>query len=188
MTQRAPLFALLSPLLLAGCAEGASARATQVELPPQPALAVRTTRTMGSGTQAEGASAPWPGHVVVRQDNELQRALRLERVAYAIDGKQVLARADAGLARLGSPLEVFDGTLAPGSHEIAVRADLAPYDPAVLGYDEPVQLTARLRFEVDDASATSLLHVRIVERELYPAPLAQRFALAFGYTSRRAAP
>ncbi len=144
---------------------------------------------------AIGGDAAASSRTVLVHRNEMGSAFHLQSVEYVLDGKAIFAKADeGGDLRKVQELPVFNGRLAPGSHQLEVRLEYRGHDGGVSyldGYKFRVQSSYAFDAEVGKVNT-----IRVVgfERGGLTAELKDRPAVRFDVdvhreeTARGAAP
>lgn len=68
--------------------------------------------------------------------NEMGDSFRLRRVQYALDGAPIFNRVDSGAGELNEQeeIEIFNGSLAPGNHQLAVYLEYQGHGYGVFSY------------------------------------------------------
>lgn len=98
--------------------------------------------------------------------NEMGSSFRLHRVQYALDGVPIFNRVDTGGGELNEDeeMEVFSGSIAPGSHQLSVFLEYHGHGYGVFSYlkDYKFKLKSSYTFDADEGKVTT---VRIVGYE-----------------------
>ncbi len=73
---------------------------------------------------------------VVVHKNEMGSSFRLTRIQYALDGASIFTRDDTGQGELEaeSELEVFNGAIAPGSHQLSIYLEYQGHGYGIFSY------------------------------------------------------
>ncbi|OGQ81496.1 MAG: hypothetical protein A2289_07325 [Deltaproteobacteria bacterium RIFOXYA12_FULL_58_15] len=100
--------------------------------------------------------------VLVHQ-NEMGSSFKLRRVQYALDGAPIFNRADSGAGELDeqNEIEVFNGSIAPGNHQISVFMEYQGYGYGFFSYLKGYKFKIKSSFTFN-AEEGKLTTVRIV--------------------------
>lgn len=135
---------------------------------------------------AEPKPPPLPAHeafdprgpsIAIRVANDVFRLSRLALVELSIDGKVAFRRAGDRALATEPDFAAFDGPLAPGPHELAVRFELVPNDSPIAGYDEPLHLRARETVTIARDRGPRAFRIVLYERDTSLAPAAGRLGI-----------
>jgi hypothetical protein len=167
------LASLASLAFASGC--GGAAHDTDIAGLPDPPAA---TDPKAPPLPAREAFDPHGPGISIRAANDVYRLSRLVFVEVAIDGKVALRRGPHDPSLASEPeMPVFDGPLAPGPHEIAVRFELVPNESPIAGYDEPLRLRGRETITIARDAGPRSFRIVLYEEDRSLAPAAGRLAI-----------
>jgi hypothetical protein len=90
--------------------------------------------------------------------NEMGSSFRLKRIQYALDGAAIVNRVDSGQGELNEieEMEVFNGAIAPGSHQISVYLEYGGYGYGFFSYLKgyTFKIKSSFTFEVEEGKQT----------------------------------
>ena len=92
--------------------------------------------------------------------NEMGRAFRLNRAQYALDGTPIFNRFDMGEGDLDSQkeIEIFSGSIAPGTHQISVYLEYRGHGYGVISYlnGYRFKIKSSYTFTAEEGKATTV--------------------------------
>lgn len=92
--------------------------------------------------------------------NEMGRAFRLNRAQYALDGTPIFNRFDMGEGDLDSQkeIEIFSGSIAPGTHQISVYLEYRGHGYGVFSYlnGYRFKIKSSYTFTAEEGKATTV--------------------------------
>ncbi|MEO1171233.1 MAG: dihydrolipoamide acetyltransferase [Myxococcota bacterium] len=126
---------------------------------------------------------------VMTHKNEMGSSFRLTRIQYALDGATIFNRADTGDGELDDVAElvIFDGSIAPGEHQISVYLEYAGDGFGVFDYLEnyTFKIKSSYTFTAEEGKLTSIDIVGY-EKGNFTTELKDRVAVRYAQTSSRA--
>ena len=98
--------------------------------------------------------------------NEMGASFRLRRIQYSLDGAPIFTRVDMEGARLDSQeeIEIFNGSIAPGDHQISVYMEYHGYGYGVFSYLKGYKFKLKSSYTFDAAEG-KITSVKIVGYE-----------------------
>jgi hypothetical protein len=95
--------------------------------------------------------------------NEMGSSFRLRRAQYALDGAPVFNRVDSGSGELNDQeeIEIFNGSIAPGNHQISVYLEYQGYGYGIFSYLTGYKFKIKSSYTFN-AEEGKLTNVRIV--------------------------
>ncbi len=92
--------------------------------------------------------------------NEMGDSFRLRRVQYALDGAPIFNRVDSGTGDLNEQeeIEIFNGSLAPGNHQLAVYLEYQGHGYGVFSYLKgyTFKIKSSYTFEAEEGKLTTV--------------------------------
>ncbi len=114
---------------------------------------------LGGGSISQGAKA------VLVHRNEMGGSFVLESVAYALDGAPVFTKVDVdGDLDKKEELEIFNGRIVPGQHQIAVKLNFRGHGFGVFSYLEGYKFKVQSSYTFD-AEPGKITNIKIVAFE-----------------------
>jgi hypothetical protein len=101
---------------------------------------------------------------------------RLFALTITLDGKPLFTRDDEHLAH-AAPFVVFDGTLDPGVHVLAIAATFRGHGEGVFSYLSSYTFDAKTRFELEDTGLAHAVACRAIENGGAGVPIERRLAI-----------
>lgn len=97
---------------------------------------------------------------VLIHSNDMGSSFRLWRVQYALDGAPIFNRVDAGGGELDGDddLEIFNGSIAPGNHQISVYLEYHGHGYGIFSYLEgyKFKIKSSYTFNAEEGKITSI--------------------------------
>jgi hypothetical protein len=95
--------------------------------------------------------------------NEMGSSFRLRRAQYALDGAPIFNRVDSGNGELNdqAEIEIFNGSIAPGNHQISVYLEYQGYGYGIFSYLTGYRFKIKSSYTFN-AEEGKLTNVRIV--------------------------
>lgn len=114
--------------------------------------------------------------------NEMGSSFVLRRVQYALDGASIFNRTDSGNGELDEleEIEIFNGSIAPGNHQISVYLEYQGYGYGVFSYlkNYVFKVKSSHTFNAEEGKVTTV-HIVGHERGGFTAELKDRPAVRF---------
>lgn len=121
--------------------------------------------------------------------NEMGSSFRLTRIQYALDGATIFNRADTGDGELDDVAEliIFEGSIAPGEHQISVYLEYAGDGFGVFDYLEnyTFKIKSSYTFTAEEGKLTSIDIVGY-EKGNFTTELKDRVAVRYAQSAARA--
>ena len=97
---------------------------------------------------------------VIVHNNEMGSSFRLQRAQYALDGTPIFNRVDLGSGDLGEQenIEIFSGSIAPGTHQISVFLEYSGHGYGVFSYlnGYNFKIKSSYTFTAEEGKATTV--------------------------------
>ena len=97
---------------------------------------------------------------VIVHHNEMGSSFRLQRAQYALDGTPIFNRVDMGSGDLGEQenIEIFSGSIAPGTHQISVFLEYRGHGYGVFSYlnGYNFKIKSSYTFTAEEGKATTV--------------------------------
>ena len=122
------------------------------------------------------------GRTIIIHENDMGNAFRLKRVQYALDGKPIFNWVDMGNGEFAKPgeSEIFNGIIAPGTHQLAVLLEYQGYGYGVFSYLRGYTFKLKSSYTLSvEAGKSTTLRVVGYDRGGIIAPLLERPAVRY---------
>jgi hypothetical protein len=92
--------------------------------------------------------------------NEMGSSFRLKRMQYSLDGVTILNRVDSGQGELNDieEMEVFNGAIAPGNHNLSVYLEYGGYGYGLFSYLKgyTFKIKSSFTFDAEEGKQTTV--------------------------------
>lgn len=121
--------------------------------------------------------------------NEMGSSFRLTRIQYSLDGATIFNRTDSGSGELDDVAElvIFDGSIAPGEHQLSLYLEYAGDGFGIFSYLENYQfkIKSSYTFTVEEGKLTSI-DIIGYEKGNFTTELKDRVAVRYAQSAARA--